>query len=299
MQVAMTERDKKLIVMLAIIVIVVSIGYWGIRPALKAYFTAKEDIIEQEELKELNDMKIAQIPLLQARTEQYDAEVEELKKEYLPYMNSDEIDKMFTGMVLERGLFSYDLDIKLNEEPTSLDPYSFSKMATDPYYSSKEEEETESEEEEMGVLAALSEEANGTAGSDEIKENYNDVVYSAHLILRIGGDLDKLFKFVDDMEAYEKKILITGYRWNESTYISRDDTDTGALFGDAPADETDTAETEVTDDGELTEATEDTAEGDNGNITVISGHDGKGSYNLVSERILTLELDVFMYKDAE
>ena len=151
----------------------------------------------------------------------------------------------------------------------------------------------------MGVLAALSEEANGTAGSDEIKENYNDVVYSAHLILRIGGDLDKLFKFVDDMEAYEKKILITGYRWNESTYISRDDTDTGALFGDAPADETDTAETEVTDDGELTEATEDTAEGDNGNITVISGHDGKGSYNLVSERILTLELDVFMYKDAE
>ena len=79
MQVAMTERDKRLIVMLAIVVIVVSNGYWGVRPALQAMFKANEEIIEQEEIKELNDMKIAQIPILQDRTEEYEKEVDELK----------------------------------------------------------------------------------------------------------------------------------------------------------------------------------------------------------------------------
>ena len=295
MQVAMTERDKKLIVMLAIIVIVVSIGYWGIRPAIQAMILANEEIIEQEELKELNDMKIAQIPILQDRTEQYEADVEELKKEYLPYMNSDEIDKMFTGMVLERGLFAYDLDINIESTPASLQPYSFSKMATDPFYEPSYEEETEDEDlnTQSGMMNALDEELNSSAGNETIEENFNDVVYRAHLVLRIGGDLDKLFKFVDDMEAYEKKILITGYRWNESTYISRDDNGEENLYDKIVMEEDNTENTE-----ETVVAEEAATEEGESNITVTEGNDGEGSYDIVSERILTLELDVFMYKDV-
>ena len=289
MQMAMTERDKKLIVMLAIIVIVVSIGYWGIRPAIQALIAANEDIAEQEEIRELNDLKIAQIPILQARTEQYEAEVDKLKEDYLPYMNSDEIDKMFTGMVLERGLFAYDLDIALENVPASLNPYAFSKMATDPYYSVASEEE---EEEEIGSLAALEREANGTSGEEEYEENYNDVVYRAHLVLRIGGDLDELHKFVDDMEAYEKKILITGYRWNESTYLAREDEEGTGEAALLTAEEEEDAEPAA----EETTGEDEAAEGD---ISLISGHDVEGDYEVLSERILTLELDVFMYKDAE
>ena len=294
MQVAMTERDKKLIVMLSIIVIVVSIGYWGIRPALKAMAVAKEDIIEQEEIKELNDMKLAQIPILEAKTEEYDEEVSKLKDEYLPYMNSDEIDKMFTGMVLERGLFAYDLDIALENVPAELSPYAFSKMATDPYYVSSYEEDEDEEEDtstESGMLNALDKELYGSTDTDEGNTNYNDVVYRAHLVLRIGGDLDKLYKFVDDMEAYKKKILITGYRWNESTYISRDDNGEEAVFEEPAV--TESEEETVTETEEGQTDTEDQG------ITVISGRDGEGSYNIMSERILTLELDIFMYKDTE
>ena len=294
MQMAMTERDKKLIFMLAIIVIVVSIGYWGIRPAIKAMIEAKEDIAEQEEIKELNDIKIAQIPTLQSRTKEYEAEVDKISEEYLPYMNSDEIDKMFTGMVLERGLFAYDLDIQLENVPASLMPYAYSKMATDPYYNQTSEEE---EEEEVGALAALEREATGATPEEETEENYNDVVYKAHLVLRIGGDLDELHKFIDDMEAYDKKILITGYRWNESTSLSREDVEEGGnaamplLTGEAEE------ETEPTDEETVTEEAA-TEEGE-GNISLISGHDAEGNYEVLSERILTLELDVFMFKPAE
>ena len=290
MQIAMTERDKKLIVMLAIIVIVVSIGYWGIRPAVQAIIEANEDIVEQEEIKELNDMKIAQIPLLQERTEEYEAEVDKMKEQYLPYMNSDEIDKMFTGMVLERGLFAYDLDIAMEEIPADLQPYAFSKMATDPYYAVAEETE---EEEEIGTLAALEREASNSSASEESGENFNDVVYRAHLTLRIGGDLDELHRFIDDMEAYDKKILITGYRWNESTYLSREDEEDGAALLTGEAEEGDEEITEEI----VTE--EPAAEDTDDNISLISGHDADGNYEVLSERILTLELDVFMFKDIE
>ncbi len=288
MQMAMTERDKKLIVMLAIIVIVVSIGYWGIRPAIQALIEANEGITEQEEIKELNDLKVAQIPVLQDRTEEYEAEVDKMSEQYLPYMNSDEIDKMFTGMVLERGLFAYDLDISLENIPTSLAPYAYSLMATDPYYSSSSEEE---EEEELGALAALEREASNTQTEEETEENFNDVVYKAHLVLRIGGDLDELHKFIDDMEAYEKKILITGYRWNESTSLAREeDEEMPLLTGEAEEENEPAAEETVTEEA--------AAEDAESNISLISGHDAEGDIEVLSERILTLELDVFMYKDV-
>ena len=44
MQMTMTEKDKKLIVFLSIFVIIVAMGWWGIRPALKAAKETKEEI---------------------------------------------------------------------------------------------------------------------------------------------------------------------------------------------------------------------------------------------------------------
>ncbi len=301
MQVAMTERDKKLIVMLAIIVIVVSIGYWGIRPSLIAMKEANEDITEQEEIKQLNDMKLAQIPVLEERSEELKKDIDAKKVEYLPLMNSDELDKMFTGMVLERGLFAYDLDIGIESVPLSLDPYAYSKMATDPFYGYEEEDTEEGAVEEAdadlntekGMLAALESEVAGDEDEDLEGANYNDVIYRAHLILRIGGDLDTLLKFVDDIEAYEKKILITGYRWNESTAIAGDEDEGGEEEAVAEIEEAEEEEAEAEED-DKNEDSEETAEEVAGNAAEPAAD---ADYIIASERILTLELDVLMFDD--
>ena len=47
MQTQMTERDKRLIVMLSVIVLVVGFGWWGIRPALKANKEMKTELEQQ------------------------------------------------------------------------------------------------------------------------------------------------------------------------------------------------------------------------------------------------------------
>ena len=49
MKTNMNERDKKLLVGMLIGVIIVAVGYWGIRPQLKQYFALAEKIEKEED----------------------------------------------------------------------------------------------------------------------------------------------------------------------------------------------------------------------------------------------------------
>ena len=69
MQTQMTERDKRLIVILSIIVIVVGFGWWGIRPAIKNNTKMKTEIEKQEELMAVNDAKLAKLAMYEAEAE--------------------------------------------------------------------------------------------------------------------------------------------------------------------------------------------------------------------------------------
>ena len=70
MQMQMTEKDKKLIVFLAIFVILVAGGYWGIYPVVSNISSVQEQIEDEKALQDMNMVKIAQAPLLVADNEQ-------------------------------------------------------------------------------------------------------------------------------------------------------------------------------------------------------------------------------------
>ena len=278
MQMVLTEKDKKLIVFLSIFVIVVALGWWGIRPALKAATEAKKDIAREEELKQENDMKIARIPILEERTRTNLEKIEEMKGDYFPMMNSDQIDKLFTGLVLERGFFAFDLNIHIDGTPMAMSPYRYSRMATDPYYDYGAEEagdfEDNGDEEE--------------APEESEKPNVNEHVYRGHVSFRIGGNRDELQRLIDDLAAYEPMLLISGYSWSESSYVQtyepahteEEEEDTGWGW----VDETQQEEPEEV-------IPEDLPEG------AHLEEDASGTYLVIVRQVLQLDLDIFMYKD--
>ena len=282
MQVTMTERDKKLIVMLSIIVIVVSIGYWGILPALKAASKAQKDIAEEQELKDLNDMKIARIPVLKEQIEDNYAKQDELKKNFFPMMNSEQIDKRFTGLVLERGLFAFDLGINIDPTPLALSPYQFS----------EDEEEADSEsdysdfaDDQLFGDPILEESASASSDSSNVNEN----VYCAHISMRIGGSKEELLGLIDDLAAYQELLLITGYSWSESTYVEPY----------APAADTEEEEGEETFSEENTEEEETEIPEPELPEGAYLEEDAGGMYLVIARQVLELNLDIYMYNDSE
>lgn len=279
MQMTMTERDKKLIVMLSIVVIVVAIGWWGIRPALKAVSDAKADIEEEQELKETNDMKVARIPFLQEQIESNHAKIDELKTGFFPMMNSDQIDKKFTGIVLERGLFAFDLSISIDSNPLAMNPYRYSRLAANPDLLNETDEEDESDLTEDYM---------------EEMSNVNDRVYRAHINFRIGGNKEELMRLINDLAAYEPMLLITGYRWSESTYVEPyDPTQSMEAGEDTPEEGALIPDGEVQTDPQIMEENPDLPE--NAHVE----EDASGAYLVVVRQVLELDMDIFMYKDSE
>ena len=92
MQLNMTQRDKKLLVMLSIFVIVVCIGYWGIYPVIKDIADINKDMQKQQDLQSVNELKLAQVPMMEADNESWEAEIQTAREQFFPTMSSAEID---------------------------------------------------------------------------------------------------------------------------------------------------------------------------------------------------------------
>lgn len=226
MQIAMTERDKKLIVILSVIVIIVAIGYWFIRPALKDVKEMKEEISEQEELYKLNKIKLAQIPVMEVDIEDNNAEIDNLKDEFYPMMNSDEIDKYFTSMVLQRNLFAYDLNIEMESSPTSLEPYQYSAAASQFSDEVYEEESEEADDSEDSSDDLYNDDLYMDIFEDE-EENAKPVntnIYAANITMRLGGSEEDMMKLIDDLSVTDHRLLVRGYTWTitKNTVVGED-----------------------------------------------------------------------------
>ena len=63
MKLEMTQKDKNLLIMLSIFVIVVCIGYWGIYPVVKGIVNTNKEIATQKETQEENELKLTQVQI--------------------------------------------------------------------------------------------------------------------------------------------------------------------------------------------------------------------------------------------
>jgi hypothetical protein len=218
MEMKMTEKDKKLLVFLGIFVVVVCFSYWGIRPAIKSIISTNEDIQDAQDTKDMYDMKLVELPMLQFENEDMEEEIVNVRETYFSMMTSDEIDKYFTNMALSYSLYAYDLGIVMPDETSDLTPYQYSDKAL---YGSSTTEEADSGSSSSSSEDLLDEDGDsddtdsedtGLVWDDEVVVDTG--IYAAKVTLKLGGDMDKLAKFVDDLSNTDQKIRVCNYSYS-------------------------------------------------------------------------------------
>lgn len=195
MQMQMTEKDKKLISGLAVFVILVAGGYWGVLPAVKGIISYNEQIKDAQDVQIMNEIKLAQVSLLETDNEKLEKELDALRKSFFPLMTSDQVDKYMTGLILEYGLHAYDLSIIMPGGEAVTEPYQYSAKAS--------EKEQDAGEADATLL-------------DDITTG----IYAVEVTMRVGGEREDLERLIDDLSATDQKMHLRSYRWDEQRSIA-------------------------------------------------------------------------------
>ncbi len=224
MQTQMTERDKRLIVMLSLIVIIVGFGYWGIRPALKKTKTINKDYEKQKDIQEVNELKLNQLPIIEIDAESYDELVAEEQKNFYSIMTSSEIDRYFTNMALSHNLYAYDLSISIGSEPVGVNPYQYSNLA----YAVASEGFEFSVDDTEDSSSDTTEDADDDVSPLEAMEDpysyvpsiaFNSEIYGVDIGMRLSGKRSDLQALIDELSNSEKKILVRNFTWSEESRV--------------------------------------------------------------------------------
>jgi cell division protein FtsB len=215
LELAMRESDKKLLIFLGVFVVIVCFGYWGIRPNINQMIEINEQIADDEDIKMVYDMKLAELPMLQAENEKLEENIQTARDAYFPMMSSDEVDRYFTNMALSYNLQSYDLSITMPEESCTLEPYQYSAKAlktenTDEEYINvaDTDDDTASDSSE-----ALDDDTTSDFDSEE-EELLDNGIYAVTVTLRLVGEQADLTRFAHDISNSDQKLRVKNYSYS-------------------------------------------------------------------------------------
>ena len=113
MTLKVTERDKKILLVLAVFLIVLGLIAGVLMPLMENTQKLGEEIAEAEVEKQEKDMKVAALPGMRSRMEKAEEELSAMQERYYPVMKSVEIDRMMTNTAVNCGIQVLDMDIKM------------------------------------------------------------------------------------------------------------------------------------------------------------------------------------------
>lgn len=234
MQTKMTERDKKLLFALVIIVIVFVIGYLGIYPLVKSVREINKEIEEQEALQSENEIKLTNLTVIKVDNEKMEEDIIEKRKDFYPVMAASDIDKLLTGKALSYNLYSYDLDIDVNDTVVSLVPYQYSDSGENVDTDASEDDQEDAVDAVDYLDNTYSSGSNSSGSSSGGSTDTGDAssdsdgtttdmsavgIYVAYVNMRLGGNRADLEKFLDDMVASGEKVRVVSYSWTEGRQL--------------------------------------------------------------------------------
>lgn len=181
MTLKLTQRDKKLLVVLAVVVLVVGLGAGILFPLMEKGQELKEEVgnaqIEQLE----RSQKVESLPALQKKEEKALEQIGAVQEDFYPVMKSMEIDKMLTELALSKGLLVKDMDIKMPSE---------GEYTTVKDYTGPTEEESSKEK--------------GTT--------YNGI-YTARVKMTLSGNRETIQSMMDECATNEPGMRVTDFTW--------------------------------------------------------------------------------------
>lgn len=113
MKLEVTERDKKLLVFLAVFVILVGIGFGVILPLLGHNQRVKAEIAEAELEQISKEQKVTSLSAMEQNLKKAKTQLEEARAVYSEKVESREIDKMLTDIAVQNGVTVTTLNIEM------------------------------------------------------------------------------------------------------------------------------------------------------------------------------------------
>ena len=207
-----TQRDKKLLAFLAVVVIGVLFTVFGILPLLDTGSSLDTEIEVAQQSKQVMEEKIASLPVYQAQYEEADKAWKEEALNFSDMMSSQEIDKLVTGVMLSCSLEAKNMSITFKAEPQSLAPY----------YASEAAALAEQQKQEAAAAAQNGDAAgtdSGAAAAGAGAADGQSMISGAAVSLTTEGDAVHIRQLIDVFSDDYPGIRITdlNYETNEIT----------------------------------------------------------------------------------
>lgn len=218
-----TERDKKLIVFLSLFLLIVGIGYFVVRPLYEKVGQLQAQADELELQVEQTQNYLVRLPQLRKVNEELQGQKRDELQIFYPYMESQELDKMITGLTLHESLGAKNLTITIPDEPYVITPYFLSVPQPDEEGQLSESEQAY-EAETSGDAVGQTDEAQtpdaqaGTDGSEQ-------VLYVATLAVDATGTHEQLQAYIDLLsdDGEYPAIQVNSYTWNRENTVGTDE----------------------------------------------------------------------------
>ncbi|MCR4901360.1 MAG: type II secretion system protein M [Butyrivibrio sp.] len=201
-QMEMTDRDKKLLYRLGIVVVIAIFILGAIRPLYQSIEEKNEQIEAAEETKDVLDYKVAALPGMQQEDEKLQEEISVLNESYYEPMYSSEIDELLTNYMLGMGLMAKDLVITMPSSPVVLEPFIYSEEGK----TSSASTDTSSEDSEV------------------LNTTYSQI-YAVTVSMKVEGAEDSLTDMLDDVDDHKPSVRVVSCNWSDAgkTAVVNDD----------------------------------------------------------------------------
>lgn len=193
MTLKVTERDKKLLVVLAVVVIVFGMGFGILLPLFEKGQDLTEQLLEETVVKVTNEQKVNTLDALKKQEETLKEELAAVRNEFYELTPSMEIDRMMTGMALSHGLVVKDLDITIPSTGSYTALIGYQDM----------------------LLNRAEDSVNGETASEEPESTVYTGVYTANAKISMTGSREALQAMLDECAALEPKARISEFLWEQ------------------------------------------------------------------------------------
>ena len=217
MNIVVTERDKKLLRLVACVAIIAIFGQYMIRPAITRHETLQDDYDAAEQQQQEYQMQIATLATIDDIIAQNQAALDTASEKYYKGdLETRQMDDIITGIALQNGLFPQTLTLT-EAAPGAVSAYLSEQEQTDTAAASDSSTDTSADADSSD--SGDSEDGSVSAAASSEPVNY---IYIGTATLSAQGDTAQWLSFLDEVQRKYKGLRVTGFTVSDFDYIQND-----------------------------------------------------------------------------
>lgn len=210
MNIVVTERDKKLLRLVACLAIIVIFGMYLIRPAMENHETLQNKYDAAEQKQQEYQTQIAALATIDDIIAQNEAALNTASEKYYKGdLETRQMDDIITGIALENGLF-----------PQSLTLTEAAPGAVSAYLTEQEAAQTDSSADTSSDAESTDSTADSTDDTSATLIQPVNYVYIGNATISAQGAVTQWLNFLDEVEHKYKGLRVTNFSIADYDYVA-------------------------------------------------------------------------------